>query len=294
MSDGDGQATKSICGIIMPISASDDFHTKEHWSAVMDIIIEAIDLAGLIGVPVWENSDADIIQSKILQNLFENEIVVCDISTKNPNVMLEFGMRLSTKKPTIVIAEEGTSLPFDTNVIHTEFYDKNLAYGRMKPFIEKVSALIKNNFEIARRGDYKSYLETFSFVRIQPETVNISETQVIESKIDDLRNIVRKLENRFSDGPEDGSDWAFKVPGVMVLPSKYENSAPYVEHFIPKFRPKGASEMAAGRRVHHTKFGFGTIAEVDGDKLEIDFDKVGRKRCMDSFVRLINQSEDPM
>ena len=39
-----------------------------------------------------------------------------------------------------------------------------------------------------------------------------------------------------------------------------------------------------GERVMHQKFGPGTIVDVDGNKLTIDFDKAGRKRVVDSFV----------
>jgi DNA helicase-2/ATP-dependent DNA helicase PcrA len=44
------------------------------------------------------------------------------------------------------------------------------------------------------------------------------------------------------------------------------------------------SDYAIGERVFHQKFGYGLIAEVDGNKLTIDFDKAGRKRVVDSFV----------
>jgi DNA helicase-2/ATP-dependent DNA helicase PcrA len=44
------------------------------------------------------------------------------------------------------------------------------------------------------------------------------------------------------------------------------------------------SHYAPGERVFHQKFGYGLIAEVDGNKLTIDFDKAGRKRVVDSFV----------
>ncbi len=33
-----------------------------------------------------------------------------------------------------------------------------------------------------------------------------------------------------------------------------------------------------------SKFGVGTVTEVDGNKLTIEFDHVGRKRVVDSFV----------
>jgi DNA helicase II / ATP-dependent DNA helicase PcrA len=39
-----------------------------------------------------------------------------------------------------------------------------------------------------------------------------------------------------------------------------------------------------GERIFHQKFGYGRIADVDGNKLTIDFDKAGRKRVVDSFV----------
>ncbi|CAN5172230.1 UvrD-helicase domain-containing protein [soil metagenome] len=49
---------------------------------------------------------------------------------------------------------------------------------------------------------------------------------------------------------------------------------------------KGRSDMEVGLRVFHQKFGYGTVAEIEGNKLEIDFETAGRKRVMDSFVSL--------
>ncbi len=42
---------------------------------------------------------------------------------------------------------------------------------------------------------------------------------------------------------------------------------------------------AIGDRVVHQKFGAGRVAEVDGNKLTIEFDQAGRKRVVESFVR---------
>jgi DNA helicase II / ATP-dependent DNA helicase PcrA len=49
---------------------------------------------------------------------------------------------------------------------------------------------------------------------------------------------------------------------------------------------KGRSDVALGLRVFHEKFGYGIIAEIEGNKLEIDFESGGRKRVMDSFVSI--------
>ncbi len=49
---------------------------------------------------------------------------------------------------------------------------------------------------------------------------------------------------------------------------------------------KGRSDLSVGMRVFHQKFGYGAIAEIEGNKLEIDFEQSGRKRVMDSFVTI--------
>ena len=45
-----------------------------------------------------------------------------------------------------------------------------------------------------------------------------------------------------------------------------------------------AAGYALGERIFHQKFGYGRVADVDGNKLTIDFEKAGRKRVVDSFV----------
>jgi DNA helicase-2/ATP-dependent DNA helicase PcrA len=47
---------------------------------------------------------------------------------------------------------------------------------------------------------------------------------------------------------------------------------------------KGRDDLSLGQRVFHGKFGYGTIAAIEGNKLEIDFEHSGRKKVLDSFV----------
>ena len=43
-------------------------------------------------------------------------------------------------------------------------------------------------------------------------------------------------------------------------------------------------EFAAGDRVFHQKFGYGHIVAVDGNRLDIAFDKAGTKKVIANFV----------
>jgi DNA helicase-2/ATP-dependent DNA helicase PcrA len=47
---------------------------------------------------------------------------------------------------------------------------------------------------------------------------------------------------------------------------------------------QGRTDLTLGQRVFHGKFGYGTIAGIEGNKLEIDFEHAGRKKVLDSFV----------
>lgn len=81
----------------MPISSLDGC-TAEHWVEVKSIICEAIGAVAEPQFSVKLVSDADdvgVIQKRIVQNIYSSDIIVCDVSGKNPNVMFELGMRLA-------------------------------------------------------------------------------------------------------------------------------------------------------------------------------------------------------
>ena len=75
-----------------------------------------------------------------------------------------------------------------------------------------------------------------------------------------------------------GGDWtprSFTTAPARVV----ESRAPAVS-----LGNKGRGDLTLGQRVFHQKFGYGAIAAIEGNKLEIDFEQAGRKRVMDSFV----------
>ena len=50
---------------------------------------------------------------------------------------------------------------------------------------------------------------------------------------------------------------------------------------------KSPDAVNKGTRVFHQKFGYGMVLSVDGDKLDIDFEKAGRKKVMAGFVEAV-------
>lgn len=138
----------------MPISAMPPQYTAEHWARVRKALEAAIKDAGLIPQAVWENQPTDIIQGKILKNLYDNDVIVCDVSGLNPNVMLELGMRLATAKPTVLVTDGLSKLPFDTSVIAHSFYPHDLEYNATTEFLATLSQKISQVRVDAREGVY--------------------------------------------------------------------------------------------------------------------------------------------
>jgi DNA helicase-2/ATP-dependent DNA helicase PcrA len=55
------------------------------------------------------------------------------------------------------------------------------------------------------------------------------------------------------------------------------------EVYVPVGQGRDAPEV--GSRVFHQKFGYGQVQAIDGNKLDIAFDKAGAKKVMAEFVK---------
>ena len=84
-----------------------------------------------------------------------------------------------------------------------------------------------------------------------------------------------------------GPGWQ-RASALAVTAPVWERQPRIVEARAPaaSYAAKPRVDLSVGLRVFHQKFGYGTIAEIEGNKLEIDFEQAGRKRVMDSFVTL--------
>ena len=182
------------CGIIMPISAIDGC-TAEHWAEVKSILSEAIEKAGYSASLVSDANESGIIQKRIVQNIYDNEIVVCDVSGKNPNVMFELGMRLAFDKPTIIVIDDNTNYSFDTTIIEHISYPRDLHYPSIIKFKEKLKEKICATMKKAKEDtDYSTFLKNFGkFEVAHIESKKGSLDDVMITKLDDLSKQVNQL-----------------------------------------------------------------------------------------------------
>ena len=73
-------------------------------------------------------------------------------------------------------------------------------------------------------------------------------------------------------------------PGMARARQRGARRDSFIEVTAQVIEGPGGSDFHAGARVFHQKFGYGEVAKVEGDRLDIEFDKAGRKKVMASFV----------
>lgn len=196
---------KKTCGLVMPISPIDGC-SAEHWGDVKRVISESI---ATISDPEFESrlvSEADdigVIQKRIVQNLYTSDVVVCDVSGKNPNVMFELGMRLAFDKPTVIIKDNKTDYSFDTSVIEHVGYPRDLRFARIVAFKEELAEKVLATYEKSQSDpDHSTFLKNFGqfkVANITEETIPANE--MIFEVLGDLQrqlSIIRAQQTRSS------------------------------------------------------------------------------------------------
>lgn len=191
------EVNKLMCGIVMPISEIDGC-SENHWKDIYSIISQATEKAGFNSNLVSNSDDVGVIQKRIIQNLYDNPIVVCDVSCKNPNVMFELGIRLAFDKPTIIIKDDKTKYSFDTSPIEHLEYPRDLRFSKIVEFKERLAEkIIQTHKKATEDENFSTFLKHFgSFKIAKIETEEISKEDYILEEIKGLREMVSR-NNRY-------------------------------------------------------------------------------------------------
>jgi hypothetical protein len=78
-----------------------------------------------------EVSGPGLIISDIVREIATSQLIIADITPNNANVYFEVGYALALGKPTILLAQKDTSLPFDVAGFRVLFYEDTIG-GKKK------------------------------------------------------------------------------------------------------------------------------------------------------------------
>ncbi|MDX1446618.1 hypothetical protein [Lishizhenia sp.] len=176
---------KGKIGIVMPISQTEGYD-KNHWNDVKHILEDVVTELEYEKPEMVSQSHGSIIQETIITNLYENELVICDVSSNNPNVLFELGIRIAFDKPVVIVIDDKTKFNFDYGPIMHVTYNSSLAYVGVNKFKDSLKKTILKQID-----QPSSYLSIFGG-KIKSTKLEEKETSVF----DVLRSEIKSLSNK--------------------------------------------------------------------------------------------------
>lgn len=142
------EGAKKKCFIVTPIGA-DNSNIRRAADGLIDAVIEPV--CKRLGLEVFVAHRIETtgsITSQVIEHILDDDLVICNLTELNPNVMYELGVRHSARLPVISLAQKGTSLPFDISDERTIFFDNDMAgVHALQPQLEKMIGLALKDVE---------------------------------------------------------------------------------------------------------------------------------------------------
>lgn len=144
--------------VIMPFVERDDSHPTGFFSEVLRSLITPGALTAGFAVETANKQGSDVIQSTIINDLLEADLVIADLTSHNPNVLFELGVRMAKDKPVALIKSTRTGKIFDVdNMLRVFEYDHNLWSSTIERDLPKLTEHIKAAWE--NRDKNLSYMK---------------------------------------------------------------------------------------------------------------------------------------
>lgn len=199
------EESKKTCFVIMPISDCEGYESG-HFTRVYEHIIKpACEKAGFEPIRADDTSKANVIIVDILQQIYNCDIAICDLSSRNANVFYELGFRQAFNKKTVLIKDIKTAMPFDISGIRTITYNESLRVDEVTKIIPEISkSLIET--EKAESDEVNSLLKLMTIKKAElPKDFPMSQDlslvlneiqdlkfQISNSLFDDLKELRKK------------------------------------------------------------------------------------------------------
>jgi hypothetical protein len=97
--------------IVGPIGSNAHKDRQRLYLLVSKAIQPVLDEFDIRAIPFYLVSELGSANVEVVNHLLNDRIVICDITGLNPNVMYEFAVRKSSKRPAILIGEIGSYHP---------------------------------------------------------------------------------------------------------------------------------------------------------------------------------------
>jgi hypothetical protein len=228
------------CFVLMPIADHSDYPDGHFRKVYEDIFQPACNKAGYKAIRADDVLQTNFIHLDILQKLIDSPMAICDLSSRNPNVLFELGLRQAFDKPTVLVQNIGTPKIFDISLFRYTEYDKELKYRDVLSAQNAIAESIIATREATEKGDgINSIVRIMSLVKPaaltdNPEDESIGLLQLIRAEMSDLRSQIKqnnstsnymKLRPNVKEAPEFNFNLAFSYLNALesIVTAEYDD-----------------------------------------------------------------------
>ena len=101
--------------IVMPFVEKNDARPNGFFKEVLRSLLTPAGVTAGFIVETANRQGSDVIQSTIVNELLEADLVIADLTDHNPNVLFELGLRIAEDKPVVLVKASGTGRIFDVD-----------------------------------------------------------------------------------------------------------------------------------------------------------------------------------
>ena len=224
---------KPLCFMIMPISTPDDYE-PDHFDKIKNqLFIPAIRDAGYEPDRVDDNKGSSVIPLNIFEKLINAPMAICDLSSRNPNVLYELGIRHAFDMPVVLVKDIETPRIFDINIINTIDYRKSRLYDEIIEDRKKITEAIKET-----KAKFKTAYSLLHILKMQekldadkaslPEN-DIKGSEVNEFRLNQIQNSINTLTNLVTRNANTSKLTFYSVKFKKI---EFENILPYLNYLI--------------------------------------------------------------
>lgn len=147
-----------VCFVAMPFTERDESHPIGFFTEVLNSLFTPAIIAAGFEVRTAKRQGSDVIQSTIINELLDADLVLADLTEHNPNVLFELGMRMNADRPVALVRAKGTGAIFDVDhMLRVEDYNPNLWRSTVERDIEVLTAHIKAAWD--NRAGTQTYMK---------------------------------------------------------------------------------------------------------------------------------------
>jgi hypothetical protein len=191
---------KPVCFIIMPISDPEGYEPGHFQHVFEDLFVPACEKAGYQALRADQVRETNLIHLDVLQRILDSPMVLCDLSSRNPNVLFELGLRQAFDKPVALVQEVGTPQIFDITPLRFTNYRRELIYREALQDQDAIAAgVIATKEATSDRNSVNSIVKLLSITHPASRT-SITESdrdsailQVIMTELANLRSEIRSV-----------------------------------------------------------------------------------------------------